>query len=368
MIARTQRKPNHARCPVLEGLETRELLSTCPKAVVPTIVQLATAPMRTANTIPANGDSNPYGVAFVPTGFAKGGPLNPGDLLVGNFNNGANLQGTGTTIVRVTPDNKTSLFYQGPPGIGLSNGLAVLKRGFVIFGTVPTTDGTPATVGQGELVVLNRNGKVVAEFSNHALLNGPWALTVNDDGARAQIFVSNILSGTVTRLDMTVPATGNAIKILSATQIASGYSHRTDPGAIVLGPAGLAYDAKSETLYVASSADNAVYAIHNARERRTDHGTGKIIYQDNNHLHGPVGLTFAPDGNLIAANSDGGTSDPNQPSELVEFTRRGKFIGQFSINPNTGGAFGVAVSKGAKPRLAALNDVTGTVEVWQVRG
>ena len=54
------------------------------------------------STVPANGDTNPYGVAFVPFGFPQGGPLNPGDILVSNFNNSAGLSGTGTTIVRVT--------------------------------------------------------------------------------------------------------------------------------------------------------------------------------------------------------------------------------------------------------------------------
>jgi hypothetical protein len=42
---------------------------------------------------------NPYGVAFVPQIFLAGGLLKPGDLLVSNFNNKLNLQGTGTTII-----------------------------------------------------------------------------------------------------------------------------------------------------------------------------------------------------------------------------------------------------------------------------
>ena len=51
------------------------------------------------STVPANGDVNPYGVAFVPQGFQRGnGPLQPGDILVSNFNNSSNLQGTGTTL------------------------------------------------------------------------------------------------------------------------------------------------------------------------------------------------------------------------------------------------------------------------------
>jgi len=59
-------------------------------------------PVRTVSTVPANGDVNPYGVAFVPNNFYTGsGPLKHGDILVSNFNNSANLQGTGTTIVRI---------------------------------------------------------------------------------------------------------------------------------------------------------------------------------------------------------------------------------------------------------------------------
>jgi hypothetical protein len=54
-------------------------------------------------TIPANGDLNPYGVAFVPQDFPSGGKIAPGDVLVANFNNSNNLQGTGVTIITFTP-------------------------------------------------------------------------------------------------------------------------------------------------------------------------------------------------------------------------------------------------------------------------
>jgi hypothetical protein len=57
-----------------------------------------------SSTIPANGDLNPYGVAFVPPGFPSGGPLAPGDILVSNFNDSGNTQGTGTTIIKLTPN------------------------------------------------------------------------------------------------------------------------------------------------------------------------------------------------------------------------------------------------------------------------
>jgi hypothetical protein len=95
-----------------------------------------------SSTIPANGDVNPYGVAFVPDGFTAGGTITSGDVLVSNFNNSNNLQGTGTTIIKLHP--KGSL---APPGMaatffssslpGLSTALGVLRAGFVIVGNVP---------------------------------------------------------------------------------------------------------------------------------------------------------------------------------------------------------------------------------------
>src|SRR5438477_13135764 len=65
-----------------------------------------------SSTVPANGDVNPYGVAVVP--FTKG-RLVANSVLISNFNNSANLQGTGTTIVQISPSGVLSLFAQIDP-------------------------------------------------------------------------------------------------------------------------------------------------------------------------------------------------------------------------------------------------------------
>src|SRR5579871_496334 len=166
--------------------------------------QLSTSTQRIVSTVPANGDVNPYGVAFVPPGFPKNGSLEPGDILVSNFNNSTNLQGTGTTIVDITPTGGVSVFFQGKAGLGLTTALGVLKRGFVIVGNLPTTDGSSSTVQQGSLLVLNRSGAIVANLTDASLLDGPWDLAIHDDGSRPQVFVSNVLNGTVTRLDLAI--------------------------------------------------------------------------------------------------------------------------------------------------------------------
>jgi len=340
-------------------------LRVAPRQGVPTITQLPTAPTQTVSTVPANGDVNPYGVAFVPAGFPKGGALNPGEALVSNFNNSQNLQGTGSTIVRITPGGR-SVFFQGPQGVGLSTALGVLREGYVLVGNLPSTDGTSATARQGSLLLLDRSGNVVANFTDPKLLNGPWDLTIHDQGNRAQVFVSNVLSGTVSRFDVRFGPNGR-IRSFAGTQIASGYTHRGDPAAFELGPTGLAFDARSNTLYVASTADNAVYAIPRAGTTRVDNGTGFVAYRDDTHLHGPLGLAFAPDGNLIVANGDAINPDPKNTSTLVEFTRRGQFVGQFSLNPSPGGAFGLAALSRPFPVLAAVNDITNSLQVWLVR-
>jgi hypothetical protein len=330
--------------------------------------QLATTSHQSFSTIPANGDLNPYGVAFVPQNFARGGSIHAGDILVSNFNNsaaGGNLQGMGTTITRVTPDGHTSTFFQGSPGLGLTTALGVLSRGFVIVGNVPTTDGTGGTAQQGSLLIIDKNGHQVATLADPKLLDGPWDLTVHDEGSHAEVFVSNVLTGTVTRLDLEVPARGNHIEVESMVQIASGYTHRTDPSALLLGPTGLAYDERTDTLYVASTADNAIYSISHAAARRRDAGKGHLVYQDDAHLHGPLGLLLAPNGNLIVANGDAVNVDPNHVSELVEFTPQGKFVSQFSLDPNVDAPFGIALSiVNGKIRFAAVNDNQNTVEVW----
>ena len=79
-----------------------------------------TSPVRTVSTVPRNGDVNPYGVAFVGDNFQTGsGPLKPGDVLVSNFNNSQNLQGTGTTIVRISKGESPKVFFQGTAPLGL---------------------------------------------------------------------------------------------------------------------------------------------------------------------------------------------------------------------------------------------------------
>ena len=356
---------------LIERLEQRCLFSVMhPSAPSPFLSHLTAAPTQSVSTVPASGDQNPYGVAFVPNGFARGGPLQPGDILVSNFNNTANNQGTGTTIIRETPAGQTSVFFQGPSGLGLTTALGVLKRGFVIVGSAPTLNGDGMhEQPPGSLLILDRHGNIVTTLADQKLLDGPWDLTVQDQGSRALVFVANVLNGTVSRINLALSAKGDAVKVLGMTQIASGYAFRTDPSALVVGPTGLAYDHRRQLLYVASTADNAIFAIKHAATTGSQSGTGDVIYKDDVHLRGPLGLAFAPNGDLLTANGDAvtPTTSNGANSGIVEFSPKGLFVDEITIHPNPDAAFGIALSNsGSLVRFAAVNDNTNMLEVWNV--
>jgi len=156
--------------------------------------------------------------------------------------------------------------------------------------------------------------------------------------------------------------------VLDETQIASGFAHRTDPAALLLGPTGLVFDRATGNLFVASTADNAIFKISNAGFRFTDAGKGTVVYQDSAHLHGPLAMVMASNGDLIVSNGDAVNADPTQPSEIVEFTQQGQFVSQFSVDSVSGAAFGIALTAGddGQVRFAAVDDNTNTVSIWTV--
>jgi hypothetical protein len=323
------------------------------------------AQVRALSTVPANGDVNPYGVAFVPPGFPTGGTINPGDILVSNFNSSSNLQGTGTTIVDIPPTAPLFQYFGGTAPLGLTTALNVLQRGFVLVGNFPSPDGTCGSASPGSVLVIDKNGNLLSTITD-PLIQGPWDSALFDQFGTAKYFVANGLTGTVVRFDLTVTTSGVSAK--NATQIASGYQHMCDAVTFVDAPTGLVYDAKKDVLYVASAADNAVYAVSGAGERTHDGGIGNLIYTDAKHLHGPLGLAMAPNGDLLVANNDSINSDPNQPSEIVEFTIGGKFVKEISMDPAQGGSFGLAVqTMGNTAKFAAVDDATNLFLIWTIK-
>jgi len=316
-----------------------------------------------SSTVPGNGDLNPYGVAFVPSNFPKGGVIAPGDILVSNFNNAATtenpagVQGMGTTIIKSTPNGgiapagTASTFFTSIP-IGLTTALGVLERGFVVVGNFPNS------LSPGSLQFIDRNGQLVTTVSG-SLIAGPWDLTIDDDNDHPTIYVSNVLNGTVVRLNLTL--TNTAVTVNKTTEIAAGYTTQPSMAALVLGPTGLAHDIATDILYVASTADNAIFAVPHASTRSSPQkstATG-IMIAENGQLRGPLALVLAPNGDLITSNGDAVPSaDANHPSEIVELTKHGRFVGQFNVDSAQGGAFGIGIAMVGDDtaRLAVVDD------------
>ena len=310
------------------------------------------------STVPRNGDVNPYGVAVVPNSTGR---LVQGDILVSNFNNSANLQGTGTTIVEIDPGGTRHLFAQidanklpgaCPGGVGLTTALVALQRGWVIVGSLPTSDGTAATAQAGCLIVLDSNGNAVETFSGSPI-NGPWDMTASDAGDQAQLFVTNVLNGTVAangkvvnqgtvlRIALAVPSQGHGIPSReSTTVIGSGFSERTDPAALVIGPTGVGLS--GSTLYVADSLNNRIASIPNALTRTTTAHAGNDVTA-NGAINDPLGLSIAPNGDILTANGNDGF--------LVETTPGGTQIAKRLLDrtgspPGSGCLFGLAIVPG----------------------
>jgi len=323
-----------------------------------------------ASTVPGNGDVNPYGVAVIPRST---GDLFRGNVLVSNFNNKANVQGTGTTIVEVTPSGHRFVFAKihrhlrsCPGGVGLTTALTALRSGWVIVGSLPTKKG--AISGPGCLIVLDRFGRVRETFTGGGI-NGPWDMGSLDLGNRAVLFVTNVLNGTVAahgklafggtvlRLVIKIPSSGLPF-IRFDTTIGSGFPERLDPAALVIGPTGVNLGPNG-VLYVADTLRNRIAGILNAVSRGFSAGPGFTVSRGH-HLVGPLGLVIAPNGNILTVNSGNGN--------LVETTPFGFQIAVRQLDsgggppPGAGDLFGLAVKPGHRA-VYYVDDGTNTLNL-----
>lgn len=310
-----------------------------------------------ASTVPGNGDLNPYGVALAPK---SEGRLHAGDLLVSNFNDKANEQGTGTTIVQIGPNGGQSLFAKlrakslpgrCPGGVGLTTALSVLPGGYVVVGSLPTTNGKSATARAGCLIVLSSAGKAVETIAGPQI-QGPWDMTAVSKGSTSTLFVSNVLNGgaaagvktidnsTVLRIELRTRP-GQAPKVTGEQVIADGIPWRDSPEALVVGPTGLAL-AGDGTLYLADTLANSVTAIPSAMTRTSPAAHGGKPVTKAGMLKEPLGLALAPNGDILTTNAGDG--------EIVETTPTGKQLLARTLDAKTGAGslFGVLVAANGK--------------------
>jgi hypothetical protein len=311
------------------------------------------------STVPAIGDVNPYGMAEVKYSVGR---LRSGHILISNFNDASNLQGTGTTIVDMSANGAqtvfatlpaTSLPGSCPGGVGLTTALVVLNQGWVIVGSLPTSDGTSATAQAGCLIVLNSVGKPVETIFG-SLINGPWDMTAVERPGEAVLFVTNVLNGTVaangevvkegTVVRINLKLAGPMPVLESLTLIGSGFPERTDPAALVIGPTGVALSAGCGSdnddceLYVADTLNNRITAIGSPLRRSMADGPGKP-FSAGGSLNAPLGLIVAGgSGHLLTVNgADGFITEISSDGRQVAKT----LIDDTGSPPGAGALFGL---------------------------
>jgi hypothetical protein len=302
------------------------------------------------------------------------GRLVAGNVLVSNFNNAKNLQGTGTTIVEVSPAGSKTLFATidagslpgiCPGGVGLTTALSVFKSGWVVVGSLPSSTGKGADAKAGCLLVLDSNGKLVETWSGHGI-NGPWDMTATEKGPSGSLFVTNVLNGTVAakgsvarqgtvvRLDLSLQS-GKPPLLTKSTVVGSGFSERTDPAALVVGPTGVSVGSAGQ-LYVANTAENKINVIAHATTRTTSGGQGTTL-TSGGALNNPLGLFVAPNGTVLTVNAGDGRTVVTNPA--------GKQIGSAMLDSSgkpkgSGALFGLILT--STGLLYFVDDATNTLD------
>jgi hypothetical protein len=331
------------------------------------------------STVTDNGDLNPYAVVVAPV---SAGRIRKDDVLVDNFNNISNLQGTGTSIVGYRPSSGDTYTLAKlpqtipncPGGVGLTTAMTMLTSGWIIVGSTPSRDGTTATKGDGCLIVLDPNGNLVTTWAGQNI-NDPWGdMAVVDRGSSATLFVSmagfglpgpNVIDpathfppvirkSTVLRLEVSIPP-GRPPVLTGQTVVASGFAARPDRDNFLLGPTGEAL-APDGTLYVTDGLDNEIAAIPDALTRTGSAGTGRVVTQGG-LLSWPLAMAWSPEGHLLVCNGKDG--------RLVEVDpRAGKQIYAQWINndqaqspPGNGDLFGITMTPDNKGFYYVMDDV-----------
>jgi len=334
--------------------------------VSPSILSvLATQKTTTIGSTLSGNDDNPYGLVIAP---ASAGLISQGDLVVCNFNNGA-VQGSGTTIIGLHPvaGAMPYLIAQSPSLEGC-NALAMLPNDSIV-----------ATAFTANTVVLaSPAGALTSPFASDSFAS-PWGATyAAASGHAAALYLSDV-GGSVDRIELSGDAQA------SFTQIASGFCGSGTPGS-VFAPAGLTYDASSDTLYIVDTSSNSVVAF----ARVSSIGAAGIavdgqcasvaapptppptfsgpaaasarVIAHGSPLITPISAALLTDGDLIVGNGDINIAPGQTPNLAIEISPvlPGGFVGQplqLDTSGTPGALFGIAASvNSAGQQILYFND------------
>ncbi len=269
-----------------------------------------------------NHDQAPRAISIVPANYG----LKKGQLLVCNFADSSGVAGNGTTIevLNNVAGSKPKRFAQsadlkGCSGDQISPGNAVYGAGLV----------------SGSLAAFNQSGALTKNYTG-APFGEPFSDTYVQQPvlyAPEYIFTSDVKAGTLISLNIGIASDNMAPPPL---EVVNGFDVNDIGPAGQLGPSGLQYNSKSDTLYAVDGVDNTVIAISHAsnllvQDEITVQPGGKtftckhpsdtcatLVYSGS-PLYGPMAMAILPNGNLIVANTKRG-------NKLVELTSTGTVL------------------------------------------
>jgi hypothetical protein len=292
----------------------------------------------------SNGDKGPRAISIVPEG---NGVLKRGQLLVCNFDDKGGTAGDGTTLelLNATASSKATRFFQssafeGCDGDTISAADAVYAAGL--------------TAGKvAEIAIPYGEAKYKLTKKYGSPIESPLA-----DGSGGKVglyaaeyaFVGDGKTGSL--IDFSVNGFGHANVLQAMTGFAVG---KSSSGA-KLGPSGMEYTSKGDTVYVVDGVTNTVVAvtgIANLLEKdeivvesggktfdckhKTD-ACAHLVYSGA-PLDAPLASALLPNGNLIVANTQG------TANTLIELTPAGKVLDTKVVDTSsTQGVFGLVAS------------------------
>jgi DNA-binding beta-propeller fold protein YncE len=327
------------------------------------------------STVPANGDTNPYGVAVVPFSSGK---LVKGDVLVANFNNSNGTAGAGTTVVQIDPaTGSQQLFYQGQHTVVGPVGIAINPTKDIVwlgdFGPANSSgvwDGAHANVD-----VISPAGKLLATYDNQTtqsgIFNGVWGMAFSDIDGHVSFYWPNAgdgttgaWGGTVWQLHPLAGVNGQPLQS-SYTLLGGGFAYQNMPGttaATAAGPEGVAWDADNHTLYVTDDMSNEIVAIRGLSGDGAGTYMSRVV-ASGGMLDAPQGIAVDPaDGDLLVVNGAGN-------NDLLEFTPEGRLVAHRDLLPGEapGALFGLAATRhGDRLTIYYGDDDTNTL--WSLSG
>jgi hypothetical protein len=301
------------------------------------------------------GDVNPYGLDIA---RVTSGPIHAGDLVVCDFNDPGNVQGTGTQIIRLHPVvGAVPLLIAKDPTLQGCNAIAMSSNGTIWAAAFKAND-NPIFTSSGTLLT--------------SLPNGPWSNPFGETFAPPNVFyVSNAGNGTLVRV------TVNAGPTFHFTVIASGFPINGGKPGSILSPSGLNYQASTGRLYVVDGTFNTLYAIDHVSavgaNGITVTGAQGLSFsgpaRSDAHvifhgapLNGPISSAILPGGNIAVGN----TLDPDGKNLMVEISPTGALLDVKNVDQGAAGAIFGMVATGDSPDDAKLyfnDDNDNTVKV-----